>query len=169
MTETTEKANLVISHADRVMARLDARSGIVRDARKRELQRLNQGLVSTLTKIGLAVGVISVATIIIGLVAPIGMFGFLAAVGLAIGALSHYRFIAVIGVGVIALLLLPEGRRALRDVRVWTAIAVGATISTLLTIPAAVYSAFMFISAGLFARFMYHRNNAGAASVRPEE
>ena len=47
------------------------------------------------------------------------------AVGLAIGALSHYRFIAVIGVGFIALLLIPEGRRALRDSRVWVAIAFG--------------------------------------------
>ncbi|KAB8198319.1 glycosyltransferase family 39 protein [Lysobacter maris] len=46
--------------------------------------------------------------------------------GLAIGALSHYRFIAVIGVGFVALLLLPDGRRVLRDVRVWTAIAFGA-------------------------------------------
>jgi BASS family bile acid:Na+ symporter len=40
------------------------------------------------------------------------------------------------------------------------AIAVGATIATVLTIPAAVYSAFMFISAGLFARAMYRRNTA---------
>lgn len=48
-------------------------------------------------------------------------------VGLSIGALSHYRFIAVVGVGFIALLLLPDGRRALRDVRVWTAIAIGAS------------------------------------------
>lgn len=47
------------------------------------------------------------------------------AAGLAIGALSHYRFIAVIGVGFIALLLIPEGRRALRDPRVWVAIAFG--------------------------------------------
>ena len=38
------------------------------------------------------------------------------------------------------------------------AIAIGASISTVLTIPAAVYSAFMFISAGLFARLMYRRN-----------
>ena len=45
------------------------------------------------------------------------------------------------------------------------AIAVGASISTLLTIPAAVYSAFMFISAGLFARLMYRRN--GARAVEP--
>src|SRR5688500_7739650 len=48
------------------------------------------------------------------------------ALGLALGALSHYRFAAIIGVGCIALLLLPEGRRALRDVRVWLAIIVGA-------------------------------------------
>lgn len=38
------------------------------------------------------------------------------------------------------------------------AIAVGATIATALTIPAAVYASFMFISAGLFARLMYRRN-----------
>ncbi|HEY1138812.1 MAG TPA: glycosyltransferase family 39 protein [Lysobacter sp.] len=49
------------------------------------------------------------------------------ALGLALGALSHYRFIAVIGVGFVALVLLPDGRRALRDVRVWTAIALGAS------------------------------------------
>ncbi|MEG3192103.1 ArnT family glycosyltransferase [Lysobacter sp. D1-1-M9] len=48
------------------------------------------------------------------------------ALGLAIGALSHYRFIAVIGVGFVALLLLPEGRRILRDMRVLTAVAFGA-------------------------------------------
>jgi len=49
------------------------------------------------------------------------------ALGLAIGALSHYRFIAVVGVGALALLLLPDGRRALRDPRVWIAIALGAS------------------------------------------
>jgi bile acid:Na+ symporter, BASS family len=40
------------------------------------------------------------------------------------------------------------------------AIAVGATIDTALTIPAAVYSGFMFITAGIFARAMYGRNRA---------
>jgi hypothetical protein len=34
---------------------------------------------------GIAVGVISLAAIVIGLIVPIGMFGFLAAVGLAVG------------------------------------------------------------------------------------
>ena len=48
------------------------------------------------------------------------------ALGLALGALSHYRFVGVIGVGCIALLLLPQGRLLLRDPRVWAALAVGA-------------------------------------------
>lgn len=48
------------------------------------------------------------------------------AAGLVIGGLTHYRFAAVIGIGAIALLLVPEGRRALRAPRVWAAIAIGA-------------------------------------------
>lgn len=48
------------------------------------------------------------------------------ALGLVIGALSHYRFIGVIGVGCVALLLLPQGRRVLADKRVWVALAMGA-------------------------------------------
>ena len=52
------------------------------------------------------------------------------AAGLAIGALSHYRFAGVIGVGLVALLLLPAGRRALRDPRVWIAITFGAAAWT---------------------------------------
>ncbi len=48
------------------------------------------------------------------------------ALGLAIGALSHYRFVAVIGVGFVALLLLPQGRRALKHPLVWAALAIGA-------------------------------------------
>ena len=50
--------------------------------------------------------------------------------GLAIGALSHYRFIAVIGVGFLVLLSMPSGRRALADPRVWIAIAFGAAAWT---------------------------------------
>lgn len=49
------------------------------------------------------------------------------AAGLSLGALSHYRFVAVIAVGGAVLLLLPEGRRALRDVRVLIAAAIGAS------------------------------------------
>jgi BASS family bile acid:Na+ symporter len=42
------------------------------------------------------------------------------------------------------------------------AITVGAGIATILASPAAVYSIFMFITAGLFARLMYKRNSAEA-------
>lgn len=48
------------------------------------------------------------------------------ALGLVIGALSHYRFIAVIGVGMVVFLLLADGRKVLRDPRVLMAIAIGA-------------------------------------------
>ena len=47
------------------------------------------------------------------------------ALGMGLGALSHYRFIAVIAVGGCVLLLLPQGRRALRDPRTLVAIAFG--------------------------------------------
>ncbi|NCT71513.1 MAG: glycosyltransferase family 39 protein [Xanthomonadaceae bacterium] len=47
------------------------------------------------------------------------------AIGLMVGAFSHYRFIGVIGVGLLALLWLPEGRKVLRDPRVWVALAAG--------------------------------------------
>jgi BASS family bile acid:Na+ symporter len=45
------------------------------------------------------------------------------------------------------------------------AIAVAATVSTELAIPAAVYSALMFVTAGLFARVMYRRNAAPALAL----
>jgi hypothetical protein len=85
MTEVSDKVDRALARFDRVTAQLDSRSGLVRDARKRELQRLNAGLVQTLIRIGVAVGVVSLVAIGIGLFIPIGMFGFLAAVGLAIG------------------------------------------------------------------------------------
>jgi len=64
---------------------MDERGGAARDAARRERQRLNAGLGRTLGRIGIAVLLISIATIVIGLIMPIGMFGFLAAVGLAVG------------------------------------------------------------------------------------
>jgi hypothetical protein len=92
MTEISDKVDRALARFERVTRQLDTRSGLVRDARKRELQRLNQGLVRTLVRIGVAVGVISLATIGIGLFIPIGMFGFLAAIGLAIGIAAVIAF-----------------------------------------------------------------------------
>ena len=76
---TSEKTELAIARADRVMRSMDERGGAARDAARRERQRLNAGLGRTLARVGIAVGVISLAAIVIGLIVPIGMFGFLAA------------------------------------------------------------------------------------------
>lgn len=89
---TSEKTELAIARADRVMRSLDERDGAARDAARRERQRLNAGLGRTLVRVGIAVGVISLATIAIGLIIPIGMFGFLAAVGLAVGVAAVLAF-----------------------------------------------------------------------------
>ena len=83
---TSEKTELAIARADRVMRSLDERDGAARDAARRERQRLNAGLGRALARAGTAIVAISLATILFGVfVNPIGMFGFLAAVGLAIG------------------------------------------------------------------------------------
>ena len=89
---TTERFDRVIERADRVMRQLDERDGAVREAARRERQRLNAGLMRRLTRVGVAIGVISLLTIIIGLVQPIGMFGFLAAIGIAIGIAALLGF-----------------------------------------------------------------------------
>ena len=75
-----------VDRADRVLAKIGEKDGAVREARRRELSRLNRSLGQTAVRIGVAVGAISLAAIAIGLIIPIGMFGFLAAVGLAVGA-----------------------------------------------------------------------------------
>ena len=87
---TSQKVDRSIDHADAVMRRADERSGAVRAAAQRERQRLNAGLKRRAAQIAVAIGVISIATIILGLILPtgIGMFGFLAAVGLAIGIIG---------------------------------------------------------------------------------
>jgi hypothetical protein len=89
---TTEKFDRVIERADRVMRQLDERDGAVREAARRERQRLNAGLMRRFTRVGVAIGVISLLTIIVGLVQPIGMFGFLAAIGIAIGIAALLGF-----------------------------------------------------------------------------
>lgn len=79
------RVNRSLERVERVLRSLDERDGPVRDAARRERQRLNRDFTRRFARVGVAVGVISLLTIIVGLVMPIGMFGFLAAVGLAIG------------------------------------------------------------------------------------
>lgn len=89
---STERFDKVIARADRVMQQLDERDGAVRDAARRERQRINASVMRRLTRVGVAIGVISLLTIIIGLIQPIGMFGFLAAIGIAIGIAALLGF-----------------------------------------------------------------------------
>jgi len=88
-----QRAHQVMAHASEVMARMDERSGPVRDAaRRRERQRVNADLSRRVKRVGVAIGLVSLITIVIGLIVPIGMFGFLAAVGLAIGIAALLAF-----------------------------------------------------------------------------
>lgn len=92
MTEVTDKVERAIARFERVTRNLDERDGPVREAAKRERQRLNTDLTRRFARVGTAVLVISIVTIVIGLFIPIGMFGFLAAVGLAIGVAALLAF-----------------------------------------------------------------------------
>jgi hypothetical protein len=89
---SSARVNKTLTRADRVMAQEASRDGPARDAARRERQRLNRSLKNRVISVGVAVGVISIVTIIIGMILPIGMFGFLAAVGLAIGVAALLGF-----------------------------------------------------------------------------
>ena len=93
MTEdVNEKVQRALARFDRVTRSLDERDGPARAAARRERQRLNRGLAQRVARVGVAIGVVSVLTIIVGLIVPIGMFGFMAAVGLAIGIAALLAF-----------------------------------------------------------------------------
>lgn len=89
---SSARVNKTLTRADRVMAQEASRDGPARAAARRERQRLNAGLKARVIRVGVAIGLISLLTIIVGLIMPIGMFGFLAAVGLAIGVAALLAF-----------------------------------------------------------------------------
>jgi hypothetical protein len=80
VTGVSDKVERSIARFDRVTRQLDERKGPVNEAARRERQRLNAGLGRTVVKVAVAVALIWLATIVVGFVQPIGMFGFLAAV-----------------------------------------------------------------------------------------
>ena len=92
MSEVNVKVERALARFDRVTRALDERDGAAREAARRERQRLNRDLGKRLARVGVGIGIVSIATIIVGLVTPIGMFGFLAAVGLAIGIAALLAF-----------------------------------------------------------------------------
>jgi len=81
----TDKVERAIARFDRITETLDAKQGSGRDAARRERKRLNTGLVHTAGRVGMAIVAVGVLTIIVGMIMPIGMFGFIAAVALAVG------------------------------------------------------------------------------------
>lgn len=92
MTDVNAKVERALARFDRVTRALDERDGASREAARRERQRLNRDLGRRAARVGVAIGAISIATIIVGLIMPIGMFGFLAAIGLAIGIAALLAF-----------------------------------------------------------------------------
>lgn len=89
---SSARVDRTVTTADRVMRQLDVRDGPARDAARRERQRLNSDLKRRVARVGIWIGVVSIVTIVVGLITPIGMFGFLAAVGLAIGVTALLAF-----------------------------------------------------------------------------
>jgi len=79
VTEVTDKVDQAIARFERVTRQLDERDGPARQAARRERQRLNAGLGKTAIRVAVAAALIWLATIVLGLVQPIGMFGFLGA------------------------------------------------------------------------------------------
>ncbi len=88
----SEKADRSVARATQVMRRLDERDGAARAAARRERQRLNADLGRRFGRVGIWLVVASLATIVFGFFIPIGLFGFLAAVGLAIGVAALIGF-----------------------------------------------------------------------------
>ena len=90
--DVSTKVARTLEIVERVNRSLDEKGGSVAEARRRERQRMNRALGRRLASVGVAVGVISLLTIVVGLIMPIGLFGFLAAVGVAIGVAALLFF-----------------------------------------------------------------------------
>lgn len=90
--DVMDRADRAVARANAIFDRLDQKGGPAQAAARRERQRLNADLGRRVARVGIGIGIVSVLTIAVGLVVPIGMFGFLAAVGLAIGMAALLAF-----------------------------------------------------------------------------
>ena len=88
MSEVTDKVERAIARFERVARHIDERDGPARAAARRERQRLNAGLGRTAVQVAVTVAVIWLATIVVGFVRPIGIFGFLAALLVTVGLVA---------------------------------------------------------------------------------
>jgi hypothetical protein len=92
VSETDEKVSRALARFDRVMAVVDEKQGPVATQARRERQRTIKRYGKAARNSALALLFVSIATIAIGVVTPIGLFGFLAAVLLA-AALAGLLFL----------------------------------------------------------------------------
>lgn len=81
---SSAKTGKAVSRADTVFQRIDQRDGLARAAARRERKRLNAGLGKLAANSALIALAIFAITVVVGLIRPIGMFGFLGAVLLAV-------------------------------------------------------------------------------------
>ena len=84
MTEANDRIERTLARFDRVMTIIDEKQGPVASAARRDRARKMAGYSRWLVRASLAFVAICLAAIGVGLFIPIGMFGFLAAVGLGI-------------------------------------------------------------------------------------
>jgi hypothetical protein len=77
MTEVTDKVDRAIARFERVTNQLDQRKGAPREAAQRERKRLNAGLGKTALQVAIAIGLLWFGAAVVGVIQPIGMFGFL--------------------------------------------------------------------------------------------
>ena len=87
-----DKFDATLARADRVMARVDERQGATGDARKRDIERRMGGYGRAFTKATIAAVVIIIGALALGLLNPIGIIGFIVAVGIAIAAFGLIFF-----------------------------------------------------------------------------
>lgn len=96
-TNTSDKVARTLEIVERVNRTLDEKQGSVASAARRERQRTLERYGRALSRAAMVVLAVSVITIIIGLIKPIGMIGFLAAVALAAGIAALIFFHDVFG------------------------------------------------------------------------
>ena len=87
-----DKFDATLARADRVMARVDERQGASGDARLRERNRKLGGYGRAFTKATIAAVAIVIGALALGLLNPIGIIGFVVAVGIAIAAFGLIFF-----------------------------------------------------------------------------
>ncbi len=78
------KTNRTLERADAVMARAQTRDTAVRAASRRERQRLNSGFRRSAMRIAAIVVAVWAATVVIGFIKPIGLFGLIAAIAVGV-------------------------------------------------------------------------------------